>query len=376
LTVPFFTLPWGDRGTQVYVGAGLLRDQRFWDTLLPPNAELAIVADAGVCEHWLALLVEEGLSGRPLLTAVLPSGEETKSRKYKEALEDLWLSFPLTRQGVALALGGGVIGDLVGYTAGTYLRGIPHIQIPTTLLAMVDSSLGGKTAVDHPLGKNLIGLFHPARAIVADIETLSTLPDRLFRHGIVEGIKHAIIRDREFFRWIEKKINLLLKRDKDTLLYFVEKNLRIKGEVVQEDPYETDMRQILNFGHTVGHALEQVTGYTLPHAEAVAIGILCELKLAENLRGFPGEESRRIERLLARLELFPSSSFLKSLDREAILQAMERDKKVRKGQIRFSLPRRIGEYPPNPPWGYAVPAGREEISRALGWLRAWKSSSE
>jgi 3-dehydroquinate synthase len=375
LLEPLLTLTWGEEKTQVFAGVGLLGSRQLWESLIPRGSAVAVVADAGVAERWLPILLRKGLDDRKVLPAILPGGESTKSREFKEAVEDLWIYYRLGRKAVTLALGGGVIGDLTGFTAGTYLRGIPHIQIPTTLLAMVDSSLGGKTGVDHPLGKNLIGIFHPATAIVADIETLSTLPDKIFRHGIIEGIKHAIIYDRDFFEWIEKNIVLLLKRDTKALLNFVVKNLRIKGEVVEKDPYENDLRQILNFGHTIGHALEQASRYALFHAEAVAVGILCELKLAEARLGFSSGEKRRIYRVLQKVGVFPDPTFLRNLDPEDILDAMGRDKKVREGEIRFSLPRRIGEYPPIPSWGYTIPVGREEIVDALFMLKELKSFS-
>lgn len=365
---PLFTLSFPNATTRVYLGSSLLRDAGFWEELLSPRKRVFVVADSGVASPWLPLLLE-ALNGFEVLPAVLPAGEATKSRAHKEALEDLWVSAHGSRESIALALGGGVIGDLTGFTAATYLRGIPHIQIPTTLLAMVDSSLGGKTAVDHPSGKNLIGAFHPALALVADIATLSTLPEAPFRQGMVEAIKHGVIRDRAFFEWIEAHLEAILSREEGFLLELVEKNLRIKGKVVEEDPFEGDLRQILNFGHTLGHAFEQVSNYALPHGEAVALGIVGELVLARRLQGFPEEESTRIVKLLERLG-FPAHApqALQSLGKERILLALTRDKKVKGKEIRFSLPKALGSYPPHPRYGYSLPVAEEAIIAALASL--------
>lgn len=364
MPTPLFSLSFETARTEVFVGAGILEDKELWCSLIPEGYPVVIVADVQVAEEWYPRLFSV-LKGYSLIPAFLPSGEETKTRSYKAKLEDLWIYHKVPRESIAIALGGGVMGDLVGFTAATYLRGISHIQVPTTLLAMVDSSLGGKTAVDHPLGKNLIGAFHPARALVADIRTLKSLPHRVFKQGMVEAVKHAIVRQRELFDWMEEHLEDLLHRREDALLELVKRNLRIKGEVVELDPREADLRQILNFGHTLGHALEQASGYHLPHGEAIALGMVGELELACEVRGFPRAEARRIVRLLRRMGPWEISHNPDLFDLSSLLKVMSRDKKVRAGAIRFSLPQAIGSYPPHPRWGYSMPVDPELIPRAL-----------
>src|SRR5690606_10280336 len=191
-------------------------------------------------------------------------GEASKSRAVKDALEDQWFAAGLGRDSLCLALGGGVVGDLAGFVAATYLRGIPVVQAPTSLVAMVDSSIGGKTGIDVPAGKNLVGAFHPPLAVVADVEALRTLPDDELRFGLAEVVKHAIIADVELFSELERIVDSLFARDPKVLAAIVETNLRIKGRVVEADEREGGLRQILNLGHTVGHALERLARYALP----------------------------------------------------------------------------------------------------------------
>src|SRR5512134_2617756 len=229
-------------------------------------------------------------------TLPFPAGERSKTRDTWAALTDRLLDLGFGRDSGIIALGGGVAGDLAGFVAATYMRGVPYVQVPTSLLAMLDASVGGKTGVDTPQGKNLIGAFHPPVAVVADPRALATLPDREFRGGMAEAVKHGLIADREYFRWIEREVEALLRRDAEVLEHLVRRSVEIKAAVVSEDEREAGRRAILNAGHTVAHALEQASGYALPHGEAVAIGLATECRLAESLGlaapGLAGEVCR------------------------------------------------------------------------------------
>jgi 3-dehydroquinate synthase len=347
--------------TEVWVGSSLLSAKKVWDTLLRGKRKVVVLSDLEVFPLWKDRIEESFSTWSPLIV-LIPPGEKYKSREMKNLLEDTLLSWKVGRDGIVVAVGGGVVGDLGGFLSGTYFRGIPFVLVPTTLLSMVDSALGGKTGVDHPLGKNLIGVFHFPVGLLADISFLTTLPDSQFRYGLVEAIKHSVCLQGSLFLWIQKHLYSLFSRNPEKLTVFVEKNLRIKGSVVKRDPLETDLRQILNFGHTVGHAIEQVSHYTIPHGEAVSLGIVVELDLAEQYRGFPREEKGMVISLLRRsgfsLE-FPSFSC------SSLLSAMERDKKVREGKIRFSLPSRIGKYPPHPEEGYAISVPLSAVEKVL-----------
>ncbi|HET7427516.1 MAG TPA: 3-dehydroquinate synthase, partial [Gemmatimonadales bacterium] len=236
-----------------------------------PGARVAMIADAAV----LALL-QEGRFGRgrwhgPALT--FPPGESSKSRDEWSRLTDALLAKGYGRDSAIVSLGGGVAGDLAGFVAATYMRGVPYLQVPTSLLAMLDAAVGGKTGVDTPHGKNLIGAFHPPAAVVADPRVLATLPERDFRGGMAEAVKHGLIADADYFAWMEREADALLRRDEAALTRLVRRSVEIKAEVVSADERESGRRAILNAGHTVAHALEHATGYALPHGEAVALGL-------------------------------------------------------------------------------------------------------
>ena len=234
-----------------------------------------------------------------------------------------------------------MVGDVAGFAAAAYQRGVAYIQVPTTLLALVDSSVGGKTAVNHPGGKNLVGAFHQPRCVVADLDTLDTLPDRELRAGLAEVVKYGVIFDADFFDWIETHVSELLARDKEALGHAVARSCEIKAEVVRADERESGVRMILNYGHTFGHALEAVTGYTsLLHGEAVAIGMVLAADLAARLGMLPAASATRIRDLLvaAGLPAVPPPA----ADPNAVLEAMGMDKKVTDGRIRLVLPERIG----------------------------------
>ncbi|HIE51601.1 MAG TPA: 3-dehydroquinate synthase [Armatimonadetes bacterium] len=286
----------------------------------------------------------------PTLVAV-PPGERRKSLKWVRALYEVALTAGLDRQDSFLALGGGVIGDLTGFAAATYLRGVAYVQVPTTLLAQVDSSVGGKVGVNLPQGKNLVGAFYHPRLVVADVSTLRTLPLRERRAGLAEVIKYGLILDADLFAFLETQLlngtarGLAFTRRRalgwETVTYLVRRSCELKGQVVAADEREAGWRAILNYGHTVGHALEAVVGYgRLRHGEAVAIGMVCASQLGKRMGLLQADDVARIERLLRAAGL-PTSP--PPVDVEAVLATMQHDKKRAGGKLRFVLLQRIGE---------------------------------
>ena len=269
----------------------------------------------------------------------VPPGEEHKSVSTVERLYDAMLRANVDRQTPLVALGGGVIGDTAGFVAATVLRGVPFVQVPTTLLAMVDASVGGKTGVNHPVGKNLIGAFHQPVAVFADPITLSTLPPRELRGGLAECIKHDVIRDAAGFDRLEREIGRALALDMDYLADLVAHNVAIKARVVEADPFEHGERAHLNLGHTFGHAIENVSHYEYSHGESVALGMAAAAQLAVDL-GMLDERSRR--RIVAVIEKAGLPARGMRLDVSAVVDAMAYDKKARSGTLRFVLPDRIG----------------------------------
>jgi 3-dehydroquinate synthase len=247
-----------------------------------------------------------------------------------------------------------VAGDLAGFVAATYMRGLPYLQVPTSLLAMLDASVGGKTGVDTPQGKNLIGAFHPPAAVVADPRALATLPDREYRGGMAEAVKHGLIADAGYFAWMEQEADALLRRDETALTRLVRWSVEIKAEVVSGDEREMGRRAILNAGHTVAHALERASAYRIPHGEAVALGLVAECALAEALGVAPAGVGAQVSGLLARLGL--PVRLGESLDLERIVGAMESDKKNRSGRVRFALPSRLGDMDARGGWTQEAPA--------------------
>jgi 3-dehydroquinate synthase len=271
---------------------------------------------------------------------VVPDGESHKDWQTLYTIHTRLLELKAERSTALIALGGGVIGDVAGFAAATYQRGMPLIQIPTTLLAQVDSAVGGKTAVNHPLGKNMIGAFYQPRAVLSDIATLSTLADREYRSGIAEVIKYGAIRDRALFEWLESNMEALLAREPDALIYAVVESCRIKGEIVSADERESGQRALLNFGHTFGHAIETATGYgTWLHGEAVAAGMVLACKLSSAASGLSAHDAERVAALVRSAGLPVDPPDLKP---SAWLELMGRDKKVQSGTLRFILLSSIG----------------------------------
>jgi len=302
-----------------------------------------VISDATVANLYagavMASLEETGVAAALI---DFPAGETSKTlATYKDVMDRLLaLEPPIDRDSVLLALGGGVTGDLAGFVAATALRGLRWIQCPTTLLADVDASVGGKTAVDHAAGKNLIGAFHQPRAVLIDVETLRTLPDEELRNGLAECVKHGMIRDAGLIDLLESGAEEIFAHRPETMIDLVRRNVAVKARVVEADPRETGERAHLNFGHTIGHAIERCAGYdAVRHGEAVSLGMVAACRLARD-RGLIGQAiERRLRTLLERLGLPVSAP---DVDLEAIWRIMQHDKKVRDGKVRMILPTRLG----------------------------------
>ena len=325
-----------------------------------PGRRVAMIADDRVLA-----LYQEGRLG-PVSwqgdTISFPAGERSKTRDTWAALTDALLERGYGRDSGLVAFGGGVAGDLGGFVAATYMRGVPYVQVPTTLLAMLDASVGGKTGVDTAHGKNLIGAFHPPVLVLSDPAVLATLPDREFRAGLAEAVKHGLIADPAYFAWMERETEALVGREPAALERLVRRSVEIKAEVVSDDERESGRRAILNAGHTVAHALERATAYDIPHGEAVALGLVAECALAARLGLAAPEVGARAARLLERLGL--PTGIPRSLDPAALVAAMGSDKKNRSARIRFALPRDIGMMVEGEGW--TVEVGEAEIRGAMG----------
>ena len=275
----------------------------------------------------------------PVIT--IADGERAKTLRTVARLIDAMLELGLTRQSTVIALGGGVVGDVAGFAASVYLRGISVVQVPTTLLAQVDSSVGGKTGVNHPEGKNLIGTFHQPRMVLADPNLLASLPSREYRSGLWEALKYGVIGDRALFDHFERRLPDLLSKEPRVLEDLVLRCLKMKADVVRQDETEEGLRRILNFGHTLGHAIEAASQYRgIKHGEAVGYGMLGATQIAEQMGRISGKEASRINVAVRSIGNLPSIS---RLSPQAIMKSMQHDKKIRNGKIHFVLPRRIGK---------------------------------
>lgn len=325
---------------EVVVRPGLLAEVGEHVRRLSKAKKAALVSDTQVGPLY-ARVVEESLreAGFEVIGAMIPAGEEHKTIQTIATIYDQLLSAGIERSTPVVALGGGVVGDMSGFAAATILRGVPFVQVPTTLLSMVDASVGGKTGADHAVGKNLIGAFHQPLAVLIDPATLRTLPARELRSGLAECIKHEIIRDAEGFERLERQIGRALELDMEFLAELVAHNVGIKARVVENDPFEKGERAHLNFGHTFGHAIETVSGYAYAHGEGVALGMVAASRCAVRLGMLDEGSLRRIVDVIARAGL-PVGGL--KLDVDAVVAAMSFDKKVKGGKIRFVLPDRIG----------------------------------
>jgi len=299
-----------------------------------------VVTDSRVDEFYGARVMD--LLGEGWTKIVLPPGESTKSATQWAALLEQVAATRLDRKGVLIALGGGVVGDLTGFAASSYMRGIRFVQVPTSLLAMVDSSVGGKTGINLAAGKNLVGAFHQPIAVLADLDTLSTLPVREFAAGMAEVVKYGVALDADFFVWLEKQADAIQSRDPVVLEEMVARCCQIKADVVSRDERESGVRAMLNYGHTMGHAIEKVTGFSsVLHGEAVAMGMAYALELAAASRSFPVADAQRAVSLLRAFDL-PVAP-VSGLDWEALSAAMAVDKKAEKGCVRFVLGEKLGQ---------------------------------
>jgi 3-dehydroquinate synthase len=330
-----------ERSYPIHIGSGLLRQPEFILRHLPQQ-RVAIISNETVAPIYLerlrSTLESKGVASFPI---ILPDGEEYKNWQTLNLIFDALLANRCERYTAIVALGGGVVGDLAGFAAATYLRGVPFIQVPTTLLAQVDSSVGGKTGINHPLGKNMIGAFYQPRIVLADIETLDTLPDRELRAGIAEIIKYGLIRDLSFLEWIERNIPGMLARDAAILTEAIERSCANKADVVAADERESGGRALLNLGHTFGHAVENAMGYGVwLHGEAVAAGTMLAAHLSHRLGMIGSADVKRIRELYVQAGLPVAAP---SLGAETYLSLMGLDKKVEGGRLRFVLLARIGE---------------------------------
>ncbi|MDE6625547.1 MAG: 3-dehydroquinate synthase [Lachnospiraceae bacterium] len=304
--------------------------------------KFAVVTDSTVKELYADklydLLVDAGYQADLFVFA---AGEEQKSRKTKEEIEDAMLEKGYRRDCCIIAVGGGVVTDLAGFVAGTFGRGVPFINYATTLLAAADASVGGKTAVDTPLATNLIGLFNQPKKVYLDIAAWKTLPERQVISGLAETIKHACLASRELFDYLDTHIENILAMDREACEYIAQENCRIKYEVVMKDERESGLREILNLGHTVGRAIETVSGYRLLHGEAVSVGLVAEVKLACQLGYMTQEERDAVIALLSKARL--PIAIPDYIDRESLVRKLYTDKKVRDGKLRFVIQKGIGD---------------------------------
>ncbi len=324
----------GARSYDIVIGRGLLCDPGRWPAL--PIGKAVVLVTNRTVRPLHAASIEAALQrlGRRTLVVELPDGEAHKTWDSVDLIVSRMLEASLDRKAVVFALGGGVVGDVAGFAAACYMRGVPCVQVPTTLLAQVDSSVGGKTAINHPLGKNMVGAFHQPSAVLCDLETLDTLPDREYRAGLAEVIKYGPIADAAFLEWLEGHIDALVARDPAALRHAVRRSCEIKADVVSRDEREADVRAVLNFGHTFGHAIESQTSYAWLHGEAVAAGMVLALTLSARLGLVPQAFADRVRRLIGRAGLPVTAP---SMPWSAWRAWMRVDKKADDGAIRYVL---------------------------------------
>ncbi len=348
-------VPLGERSYDIEIGMSL--DQAGPKIKgLGLGQKLAVVVNPTVKELYGKRLVESlKAQGFMVMSIIIPDGEQYKNLDWANAIYTALLTNAFDRRSGIVALGGGVIGDLAGFAAATYMRGIPFVQVPTTLLAMVDSSVGGKTGVNHPMGKNMIGAFHQPRKVLMDLDVLRTLPKAEFLSGMAEVIKYGVIWDGAFFDYLDSNRDRILGLDADALAHVVRRSCEIKAEVVGRDEREGGLRAVLNFGHTVGHAVEKAENYTMRHGEAVAIGMVYASRLALRTGLCDPLVPERVEKLIASYGL-PTS--LRALSRKPTVQelmhTLQIDKKAEGGKVKFVLPKSIGEVVVTKEWDEEV----------------------
>ena len=329
----------GERSYPIHIGAGLLSAPELLEAALP-RGPLLVVTNETVAPLYLPRL-KAAFGARRLAECVLPDGERYKTLATLGLVYDALAAARVNRDGAVLALGGGVVGDIAGFAAATWQRGVTVAQLPTTLLSQVDSSVGGKTAVNHPAGKNLIGAFHQPSVVVADLETLDTLPPRELRAGLAEGIKYGLIADPEFLGWLERELPRLLARDRDALAYAIERSCLNKARLVALDERESGPRALLNLGHTFGHAIEAAAGYgEWLHGEAVGLGMVMAAETSARVGWLAPTDVARVRELITRAGL-PVAAPRIGVARARELMAL--DKKVQGGRIRLVLLRSLGD---------------------------------
>ena len=333
----------GDRSYPIYVGGEIIHRLGEFLQQAGLRGKVAVVTNSTVAQLYLDP-VNQALAraGFESASVLVPDGEEYKNLESLATIYDHLVRARLERKSSVVALGGGVVGDLAGFAAATYLRGVPYVQIPTTLLAQVDSSVGGKTGVNHPEGKNLIGAFYQPRLVLIDVDVLDTLPRRDLVAGLAEVIKYGIIEDAELFQLLEGKIERLIDLDREVLTQVIAASCAIKARVVEQDEREDDYRAVLNFGHTLGHALEAATGYNdFLHGEAVAVGIAKAAAISVR-QGFCDRQSlARIRALIEKAGL--PAELPKSVTAQSLIQGLEVDKKSAGGKIKFVMCAGIGK---------------------------------
>lgn len=334
------TVELGERSYPILIEANLLNHPEVLTSHLTTNKVVVVTND--VVEPLYFSIVSQALAGYDVSKIVVPDGEQHKNLQSFEMVISKLLEMSAGRDTTLIALGGGVIGDLTGFVAASFQRGMPFIQIPTTLLSQVDSSVGGKTAVNHPLGKNMIGAFYQPKAVLIDTSSLTTLPEREFAAGMAEVIKYGVIYDADFFTWLEANQQAIKHKELEALQYMIARCCAIKAEIVAIDERESGLRAVLNLGHTFGHAIEAEQGYgNWLHGEAVSAGIVLASAVATKMNWLEASEFSRIESLLQAFDLPTVAPFDMAYDN--FVRHMRHDKKVQDGQLFFVIPRGIGK---------------------------------
>jgi 3-dehydroquinate synthase len=339
------------------------------DTIVPPAHAYAIISDSNVAENYGPRVASDlRKKGAKAVLLSFPAGETSKNSRVWEALCNRLSENGLSRDTCIVALGGGVTGDLAGFVAATYMRGVPVIQVPTTLLAMIDASIGGKTGIDTEHGKNLIGAFHQPRVVIIDPNVLRTLSNEELRYGLAEAVKHAAIADAAYLQWMRDSANAIFEHKTDTLVPLIKRSVEIKAKFVNEDVHEAGARAALNFGHTIAHALEQVSGYELAHGFAVALGMVVESAAGEMAGITEPGTTQKIAAALSELRL--PTTLETELDIGELLAATRSDKKTRANQQRYTLLARLGSVASNADGEWTTPLSDDVVKEALMRLSA------
>ena len=347
--MPTIQIPSATGAYRVYCGSGTLLRTGALLTRLRGTTGVFVLSSPTVWEHWGRAAIRALAQHKPVTVILFDDREASKDLQTIEALARQLVYAGADRRATLVALGGGVVGDVAGFVAAIYLRGVRLVHVPTTLVAQVDSSIGGKTGVNLAEGKNLVGAFYPPKLVMTDPETLLTLPHREYRSGLYEIVKYALIADPELFAFLERRMLALLRRDAAALAWVISRCIRIKADIVTKDEREGGLREILNFGHTLGHALEAATKYRrFRHGEAVAWGMIYATLLGVATNRFKEEDATRLIRLVSSVGPLPGISGIRAAQLRAILAG---DKKVRGGRVRWVLPRRIGKVD----WGAELP---------------------